>query len=490
MTGRKGGGKASGLDRTMPRIQTRPDTHNAATAILPGGPTPAEGVEVDPLIGTRLKHFELTQLLGRGGMGAVYLGRDTSLDRPVAIKVLAPEIGIDSEMVTRFVREARAQAQLGHANITQIYFIGEDRGVHFFAMEYVDGVLLETILARGEKIPWGRALEIGIATARGLKAALAKGFIHRDVKPSNLLVDKDAQVKIADFGLVKQLAGDAQLTQAGVIVGSPLYMAPEQSRAEELDHRADIYSLGCTIYHLIAGKPPFDNPSPVAVMSMHVTDRATRLRALRPEVPEAVERLVDRMMAKNMNDRFVGYDDLIAAMEAALPGRREYSGFWMRGMALGIDVALLGVLFLLLGRWALLAVPPYFVLTSRFLGQTLGKWLLKLQVTDGDGKLLGWKAALLRFAIFAWAPMLWLGLAAIFYYLHRDTQVSFTLGQLRWTHLWQPLLYVGVSASIFLAYLGGFILAAFHPKKLALHDLMSHTEVTYRQLPRRISRNL
>ncbi|HZS36302.1 MAG TPA: protein kinase [Polyangia bacterium] len=491
-----GKGKTPALDATLPRFARsqagnvkspapsaeKPDARAAdqvTPQIVVGTPI-ASPPPPDALVGSRLKHFELTRLLGRGGMGAVYLGIDTSLERPVAIKVLDPEIGIDSETVARFVREARAQAQLGHTNITQIYFIGEDRGVHFFAMEYIEGTPLDVLLGRGDRLDWVKALEHGIAAARGLKAAFAKGFIHRDVKPSNLLVDKDGQVKIADFGLVKSMRGDAQLTRQGVIVGSPLYMAPEQSRAEEVDHRSDIYSLGCTMYHLIAGQPPFDNPSPVAVMSMHVTDRATRLRALRPEVPESMERLIDRMMAKDARNRFASYDELIAAMEAALPGRREHTGFWMRTAALGIDLALVGVTSLLLGRWSFLLAAVYFILMHRFLGQTAGKWLLKLQVTDRDGKRLGWKAASIRYAVFAWGPIAWIGLGTVLYYLHRDRHISFTLSQLKWDSLLQPLLYLALSAIIFLGYLGGFLLAAFHPKKLALHDLLARTEVTYK----------
>ncbi len=487
-----GKGKTPALDATLPRFsrKTADGGGKLDPAVMAEAPTKPVEINVggapkppspDEMVGQRLKHFEIAHLLGKGGMGAVYLGRDTSLDRPVAIKVLDPEIGIDAEVIGRFEREARAQAQIGHANITQIYFIGEDRGVHFFAMEYVEGTPLDVLLGRGDRLPWAKALEYGIAAARGLKAALGKGFVHRDVKPSNLLVDKDGQVKIADFGLVKSMRGDSQLTRQGVIVGSPLYMAPEQSRAEDVDHRSDIYSLGCTLYHLIAGQPPFDNPSPVAVMSMHVTDRATRLRALRPDVPESMERLIDRMMAKDPRNRFASYDELLAAMEAALPGRREHTGFWMRGVALAVDLGIIGLTSLLIGPWSLILAALYFVLMHRFLGQTAGKWLLKLQVTDRDGKPLDWKAAGIRFAVFAWGPIAWTSIMAVVYYLHRDTRVSFVVGELKWRSLWQPLVYLGLGAIIFLAYLGGFLLAAFHPKKTALHDLLARTEVTYKK---------
>src|SRR4051812_31552838 len=171
-------------------------------ATLPVTSIPGKQFDAESLVGARLKHFDVLSLLGRGGMGAVYLAHDSSLDRPVALKVLAPEVGVDADVVARFVREARAQARLRHPNVTQIYFIGEDRGLHFFAMEFVDGPSPAARVERGERVPWAEALEIAVGAAEGLNAAHAAGFVHRDVKPSNLLVDERGQVKIADFGLV------------------------------------------------------------------------------------------------------------------------------------------------------------------------------------------------------------------------------------------------------------------------------------------------
>jgi uncharacterized RDD family membrane protein YckC len=435
--------------------------------------------DAETLVGARLKHFQLERLLGRGGMGAVYLARDVSLDRPVALKVLAPEVGVDDDVVTRFVREARAQARLRHPNVTQIYYIGEDRGLHFFAMEYVDGTSIAGRCDRGEKVPWQEALEIAIGAAEGLAAASAEGFVHRDVKPSNLLVDERGHVKIADFGLVKSLRGDAELTQAGLIVGSPLYMAPEQGRAEEVDHRSDIYALGCTLYHLITGQPPFSSESPVAILSMHVTDRATRVRSLVPEVPETVERLIARMMAKEPSQRFPSYEELLAALRAARPGAREHSGFWKRGAALGIDVALLSTLSLLLGWWTAPLAAAYFVGGHVLSGRTVGKWLLKLRVVAAGGGALDWRSAVVRFAVFAWGPLAWGALSAVVYFVHRGQRITFTMERLTLSEAFLPLLYASIAAAIFVAHLGGFILAAFHPQKRALHDLVGKTEVIH-----------
>src|SRR5262249_49650687 len=156
-----------------------------------------------------------------------------------------------------------------------------------------------------------------------------------DVKPSNLLLDQGGVIKIADFGLAKSMKGDLELTREGVIVGSPLYMAPEQGRSEEVDHRSDIYSLGCTFYHLLTGRPPFLAATPVAVTTKPVTDRAAPIRQLAPDVPERVARVAERMIAKEPLARFGSYDELLSALETVRPGGKEYSGFWARGVAAG-----------------------------------------------------------------------------------------------------------------------------------------------------------
>jgi uncharacterized RDD family membrane protein YckC/predicted Ser/Thr protein kinase len=435
--------------------------------------------EVDALIGTMLKHFRVDRLLGRGAMGAVYLGWDTSLEREVALKVLSPNLAHVPDVVARFVREARSQGKLKHPNVTQIYFIGEDRGLHFFAMEYVEGAPLDQLLERGEKVPWAKALEYVLMAARGLRAAHQQGFIHRDVKPSNLLVDHEGQVKIADFGLVKSTTGDKELTQRGMIVGSPMYMAPEQGRAEECDHRADIYSLGCTFYHLVTGQPPFDAPSPITIMSMHVTDRANRIRANHPDVTEEVERVIDRMMSKDPKDRFANYEELIDALERARPGQRAYTSFWTRVLATGIDVGILGAAAVGLRLWSLPLWPAYFIVMHRLFGQTLGKRVLRLQLTSHKGERPSWKMASLRFLYAAWAPLAWSIAAVIVYFVHRHDAISFQLSSLKARQLVEPLLYVGLSALLLLGWLSGFLVAAFHPRKQALHDLLAGTEVTY-----------
>ncbi|MGC9984388.1 MAG: protein kinase [Polyangia bacterium] len=452
--------------------------------ILVRNTTEAEArVSADTLEGTRLKHFEVVRLLGRGGMGAVYYGSDTSLERPVAIKVLAPEFAHDPEVVVRFEREARAQARLRHPNVAQIYFIGEDRGVHFFVMEYLEGPGLDSLLAQPEPLPWAKALEYTIAAARGLRAAFAQGFVHRDVKPSNLMLDREAGIKILDFGLVKSMHGDSQLTRDGAIIGSPLYMSPEQGRGGAVDLRSDIYSLGCALYHMLCGRPPFSGPSPVGVISMHVTDKAAPVRVLNPNVPEVLARIVERMMAKEPADRFASYDDLLAALESARADRRELSGFRTRGIALAIDGLLLAAVAYFIGPWVLAVAFAYFVLFHRLLGQTPGKWLLGIRVEDPVGSRISWKAALIRFLVFAWGPLAWTVLAVVVYSLHHNERVAFRLDSLTLSQLALPALYVALATAILVAYLAGFLLVAFHPRRLALHDILARTEVRFKARP-------
>ena len=437
----------------------------------------------DALEGTCLKHFEVVRLLGRGGMGSVYYGSDTSLERPVAIKVLAPELAYDPEVVVRFEREARAQARLRHPNIAQIYFIGEDRGFHFFVMEYLEGPGLDSLLARPQPLPWTEALGYTIAAARGLRAAAAQGFVHRDVKPSNLMLDREAGIKILDFGLVKSMHGDSQLTRDGAIIGSPLYMSPEQGRGGTVDLRSDIYSLGCALYHMLCGRPPFTGPSPVGVISMHVTDKAPPVRVVNPDVPEVLARIVERMMAKEPAERFANYDELLAALESARAERRELSGFRTRGIALVIDAVLLTVVGYFAALWVIPVALAYFVLCHHFLGQTAGKWLLGIRVENPAGGRISWKAALVRFLGFAWGPLGWTVLAVVVYSLHRDQHVAVRLASLTLSQLALPALYIALATAILVAYLAGFLLVAFHPRRLALHDILAHTEVRFKARP-------
>jgi uncharacterized RDD family membrane protein YckC len=441
-------------------------------------PTARAGAPERDLTGMQLCHYSVKKLIGRGAMGSVYLGHDTSLNRPVALKVLAPEIAHDPEMIRRFVLEAQSQARLVHPNVVQMYFVGQEQGINFFAMEYVEGPALDGVQEQRGRVPWPEVLEFALAAARGLSAARQAGFIHRDVKPSNMLLDGKGGVKIFDFGLVKNMDGDSSLTREGTVVGSPYYMAPEQGRSEAVDHRSDIYSLGCTVYHLLCGLPPFDAPSPVGVISKHVTDRAAPIRTVVAEVPEPLAAVVEKMMAKAPGDRFAEYEPLIAALEASRPEARKFSGFWARTSALGIDLIPFVLLAPFLGFWSLLVAAAYFIAAPIALGRTLGKRLFQLRVVDlSSGAPISWRTSLIRFGASCWGPALVLAVLSFGYVEHRHDHIDVMLDHLSRNELMVPVGYFLAILLIVVGYLAGFVVAAFHPKHQALHVLLTKTVV-------------
>ena len=291
--------------------------------------------------GTRLAHFEIVRPLGHGGMGEVYLATDLALDRPVAIKVLPAALARDAGRRERMIREARAQARLNHPNVAHIYFIGEDLGQLFFAMEYVEGETLAQRLERGP-LPTDVALELARQAALGLREAHRHGFTHRDIKPSNLMIDQHGLVKVMDFGLVTATwDADADALDGGAapaasaLVGTPLYMAPEQGQGKAVDHRADIYALGATLHHMIAGAPPFAGGSAAELLSMHETAPRASLvgRRVRRRVAGLADEAIARMMAKRPADRPASYDLLIAELDRANPVRSRPTGLWPRLVA-------------------------------------------------------------------------------------------------------------------------------------------------------------
>ena len=332
-------------------------------------------------------------------MGEVYLATDLTLDRPVAIKVLPDALASDPKRRERMICEARAQARVSHPNVGHIYYIGEEATRLYFAMEYVNGKTLAEVIARGP-MSVDDALSVIRAAASGLREAQREGFTHRDVKPSNLMLDPHGMVKVLDFGLAAGEAGalgDGPVAQTS-LAGTPLYMAPEQARGEAVDLRADIYALGATLYHLISGKPPFQADSVDELLSMHAT-------SARPAVPRrgiprtqigAIDALIARMMAARPQDRFASYDDLLRAIELASSAQTRPGGFWVRAIAMGIDFTLVliaaALLLLLVGLFTsqeLADGPIQFSLmiayeafaTARW-GRTIGKGIFELEVVD------------------------------------------------------------------------------------------------------------
>jgi serine/threonine protein kinase len=253
--------------------------------------------------GRTLGDFRLLRRLGEGGMGQVYLAEQVSLQRRVAIKLLRPDFAQHDTSRKRFDAEAKAIAQLTHPNIVQVYFIGEEAGLKFMALEYVEGMNLKEYLQK--KGP--PELPIALAIMRQIAAALMKaselGFMHRDIKPENVLLTRKVEVKVADFGLSRMVGEEVSLTQTGTTMGTPLYMSPEQVIGKPLDTRTDLYSFGATCYHLLAGQPPFIAETAMAVGLRHLSDPPEPLSRIRPDLPEPLCQLVHRLLAKKPEDR-------------------------------------------------------------------------------------------------------------------------------------------------------------------------------------------
>lgn len=278
------------------------------------GRRPAAGGEAGPEM--RLGPYVVQERLGAGGMGVVYRALDERLQRTVALKVLPSELAADEVFVSRFKREARALASLNSPYIAQVYYIGDREAPLFFAMEFIDGPTLRRVLSEQGKLPLRRALDLATQIARGLAAAAEQGVIHRDVKPDNVMLTAKGQVKLTDFGLVKKSSGEEGLTSRGAVVGTPLYMSPEQAEGAEVDLRSDIYSLGATLWHMITGAPPFRGDSALAVMRLHFEAPLPALEALAGVMSADVYALLQRMLAKRPADRCADYVSLLAALDA------------------------------------------------------------------------------------------------------------------------------------------------------------------------------
>ncbi len=272
--------------------------------------------------------YRLERLLGRGGMGAVYLAHDPRLARDVALKVLSPALATSPGFRERFLSEARSCSRLNHPNITIIHEIGEEDGLDYIAFEYVEGENLEEILAREERLSVDRALEIGLQLASALSHAHGRGIVHRDLKPANVVISALGIPKILDFGLAKEMPlavtseGDtlARLTQAGMIVGTIAYMAPEQALGQAVDARSDVFSFGCLLYELLSGRAAFRGATPAQVLDQLLHGEPEALDQIRRDVPPNLARVVARAMRKNADDRYPDMNEL--AEEARVEPRR------------------------------------------------------------------------------------------------------------------------------------------------------------------------
>ncbi len=250
--------------------------------------------------------YEMQQRIGRGGMADVYLARDVLLDRLVAIKVLFPEFATDPAFVERFRREAQSAANLNHPNIVSVYDWGRSNNTYFMAMEYVPGRTLADALRDLGQISAAKAAEVGIEVAAALSFAHRNNVVHRDIKPGNILIGSNGQLKVADFGIARALgsAADSGLTQAGAVMGTAAYFSPEQAQGGQPDPRSDLYSLGIVLYEMVSGRVPFTGDNPVAIAYKQVHEAPTPLNQYAPDVPRAFEAIVARLLAKDPARRY------------------------------------------------------------------------------------------------------------------------------------------------------------------------------------------
>ena len=261
--------------------------------------------------------FELKKKLGKGGMGEVYLARQISLDRIVALKTLTKELAKKGDFVARFEREARSMAKIDHPNVVKIYAVDSYKGIHFAAIEYVDGKSVQNWLDQLGRLSVADAVYVAIVSAEALKHAHSQNMVHRDIKPDNILVTRKGVVKVADFGLAKAMDEEVSMTQSGTGLGTPLYMAPEQARnAKHVDERVDIYALGATLYHLLTGRLPFTGNTALELIIAKEKGTYPTARSIRSEVPERLDLIIDKMMAKDPNHRYKSCEDVLRDLTA------------------------------------------------------------------------------------------------------------------------------------------------------------------------------
>lgn len=269
--------------------------------------------------------YEVRELLGRGGFGLVFTAFDRRLKRDLAVKVLRLELAHSEAFLDRFEREAMTAAQLRHPNIVPIYTIGEKDGLAYIIMPLIKGETLQRLLEREGPLPIAETCRILTDAASAMAAAHAVGLIHRDIKPDNIMLEgADRRVLLMDFGIAKMISTDAALTSTGVLVGTPLYMSPEQGGGDRaIDQRSDIYSFGVVAYHMVTGKPPFGGTSGADLIRHHVLTPATDVRALRPSIPPALARIVMRCLNKERDRRWQSADDLRVALQGAASARES-----------------------------------------------------------------------------------------------------------------------------------------------------------------------
>jgi hypothetical protein len=271
----------------------------------------------DPRIGSVIAGHRIERLVGRGGMGVVYAAVDVSLDRTVALKLIAPELAAEPGFRARFMTESRIAASIDHPNVVPIFRAGEEDGLLFLAMRFVDGDDLRTIVERDGPLSPERAAVVVAQMAAALAAAHARGLVHRDVKPANVLVTGDDHCYLTDFGLVKDLAATTGVTRTGEVLGTLDYVAPERIQGGATGPWTDVYALGCVLFFALTGRVVFPLDAPESKLWAHVSEPPPSLSALRPAIPPALDEVVARALAKDPRQRYDGAPALAAAVRSA-----------------------------------------------------------------------------------------------------------------------------------------------------------------------------
>jgi serine/threonine-protein kinase len=303
------------LAQTKPLGQTSTASKPPASNAAPAKPVSRDARSSKTV--SQIGDYKIVRKLGKGGMGEVYLAHQISLDRLAALKVLSKQLAGKEDFIKRFYREARAMAKIDHPNVVRVYEVREDRGIHYVAMEFIDGQSLQKWMDQLGRLSIGDAVHVVMRCAEALHCAHEQQMIHRDVKPDNIMLTAKGGVKVSDFGLAKALDEDLSMTQSGTGLGTPYYMAPEQARnAKHVDARADIYALGVTLYYFLTGELPFTGDSTIEVVRNKELGRFTPTRKLNPQISERLDLVIAKMLQKDPVHRFRDCTEFIKALSA------------------------------------------------------------------------------------------------------------------------------------------------------------------------------
>ncbi len=305
------------------------------------------------------QRYEILQILGEGGMGAVYKARDRELNRMVALKVIRPELAGNQSIIDRFKQELLLSTQVTHKNVIRIYDLGEADGMKFITMEFVEGEDLRSLMQQKQKMSPVEAVEIMLQVCRALEAAHSVGIIHRDLKPQNIMRDKAGRILVMDFGLARTLEGDG-MTQTGALVGTMDYMSPEQALGKDLDQRSDLFTLGLIFYELLTGKMPYKADSAIASLLKRTQERAAPVSSHDATIPKPLSDIVSRCMDPDVNMRYSSSSQIMADLEAWQGGRaaatltfpasskpwgQTIPWHWIGGIAAALVLAIVGFVF-------------------------------------------------------------------------------------------------------------------------------------------------